>query len=246
MKDLNALYGNAFASGSSVKRGTLKQQVAEKLGYMICSGLIREGSALPSERDLVATFKVSRETVRGALEILAARKLIEIHHGARTKVTSVQGSLQQFLPSYGGLTNYDITTVSDARQVVEKELLRRAAIRIDKSSLARLKHLLANQAQLLDDPVGFQIADREFHDVIYKAGKNDLLASFANTVYDYALEYRYVAIRQQNAIEISYREHVAIVAALENHDPEAAERAICAHLDSIYRTTVQAMNKESD
>ncbi len=42
---------------------------------------------------------------------------------------------------------------------------------------------------------------------------------------------------EEGNIEKSYQEHIHIVDALKRGDPDAAERAMLAHLDSVYRTT---------
>lgn len=232
-------YNDPISGSNRIKRRTLKQQIAEKLSSMIYCGLVREGPFMPSERDLMATFKVSRETIRGSLDILAARKMVEINHGARTRIIGDEHSYRNYLSKYCGATSFDKANLPEARKMVEIELLRKAAIHIGKPALLRLNDLLANQAKLLGDPVGFQIADREFHHVIHKSGKNNLLSDYADKVYDFSLKHRNVAAQEKKSLETSYREHVDIVSALENRDPEAAERAICGHLDSFYSTTTQ-------
>lgn len=242
MKMINDPGSTLFQGSQKVKRKTLKNQLADKLAYMICSGLLLEGDSLPGERELASTFGVSRETVRGALQVLESREMIVVAHGARTRVTKDFGaSLNKPLSTYSDLEAYDVGTVSEARRVVEVAVLREAAIRIDKKSLERLQALLVAQSEMLDDPVAFQISDQEFHHIIYQSGGNQLLESFAVDTYAYALEFRHIAMKQENAVLRSYREHIAIVKALEIHDPEGSEKAICNHLDSIYRTTVDTM-----
>ena len=49
---------------------------------------VHAGGELVGERDLAAAIQVSRETVRGGVQILAARGIIEVSHGARTRVVS--------------------------------------------------------------------------------------------------------------------------------------------------------------
>ena len=70
----------------TVVRRSTREIVADKVISLIASGTLRVGDLLPGERDLAAAFQVSRETVRGGMQILAARGFIEISHGARTKI----------------------------------------------------------------------------------------------------------------------------------------------------------------
>lgn len=236
---------NLFSDKRGVHRNTLKTQIAEKLAYMISTDLISEGDFLPSERDLSTTFDVSRETVRGALQVLSEKGFIEVAHGSRTKVLKNPNNKvgQDLFPSIAELQSFDVVTVAEARQVVEASILRSAAINISNGDLDKLATMMDTQAKVLNDTVAFQISDREFHNVIYYSGRNELLAKIAADVYSYALEFRNVALKNELATERSLREHQAIYRALKNHDPDAAERAITAHVDSIFKSTVLMMEK---
>jgi DNA-binding FadR family transcriptional regulator len=243
MKDMFNPAISVFAESSSMRRRTLKDQLADKLIYMISAGLICEGDYLPSERELASTLDVSRETVRGAIQLLVVKGMVEVSQGARTRVCKppVQNNWKD---SFGlDLCDFDVSTVNETRRVVDVAILRSAAINISKKELERLSFLIGSQESMFDDPVAFHISDREFHSLIYKAGKNDLLAKIAADVYSYALDVRHVAMRQNNAIERSVREHMAIYRGLEQHDPDVAERAIVGHLDSIYKSTINALEK---
>lgn len=241
MKDVFNPTTSVFADNTNIRRQTLKHQLADKLAYMMSAGLIRGGDYLPSERELAKTLDVSRETVRGAIQLLASKGMVEVAHGARTKViTSNLGNWKE--SSDIDIKDFDITTVTETRQVVEVAILRSAAINITKKELDRMASLIEAQEKMFSDPVGFHISDREFHSLIYAAGRNDLLAKIASDVYAYALDARHTAMEQEGAIERSVREHLAIHRALEQHDADAAERSVVGHLDSIYKSTIQVLS----
>jgi DNA-binding LacI/PurR family transcriptional regulator len=66
----------------------ITEQVALFIEDSINKGNLEEGSILPSERRLCEIYKVSRITVRSALEILRERGLIEKHHGIGNIISS--------------------------------------------------------------------------------------------------------------------------------------------------------------
>ena len=73
-----------------IKRETLADQMASAITDLILSGSIEPGSALPTEPRLAEQYGVSRSVVRDATRLLAARGLVEIHHGKGVFVTASQ------------------------------------------------------------------------------------------------------------------------------------------------------------
>jgi DNA-binding FadR family transcriptional regulator len=228
--------------GTTIFKRTFKDQISDKLAYMICSGLLQIGDELPSERELASMLNVSRETVRGAIQALAARGMVEISHGARTRVIRHEGSARRdAVRALREINDYNIEAVYEARRVVELAVVHDVAGRISAPALKRLKALLDAQSKLFDDPVRFTISDREFHDTIYKQCTNPLLANFVSDLYAYALDYRRKVMRRPDAVKRSYEDHRAIVASLSARDPEAAVQTIAAHLDNLHKTTLVEM-----
>ncbi len=61
----------------SIVRRSLSEVVASKLAAAILDGVFASGSQLPTERDLVKQYGISRTTLREALKTLEENKLIE-------------------------------------------------------------------------------------------------------------------------------------------------------------------------
>jgi DNA-binding FadR family transcriptional regulator len=225
-----------------VKR-TVKDQIADKLAYMVLTGLLQPGDELPSERALAGTLEVSRETVRGAIADLHARGMLEVSQGARTRVIGPgKQTLASSVRALAKLKDKGIEEVAEARAQVEMQVVKLAAARIRKSDLVRLRTLLADQRLMTNDPVAFQISDREFHAIIYAACGNVLLRDFVCDMYDYALDYRRQALKRKGAIAQSVRDHERIVEALATGDPRLAEDALARHLENVHSTTVREMS----
>jgi DNA-binding FadR family transcriptional regulator len=124
---------------------------------------------------------------------------------------------------------------------VEVQVIWLAAKRITSQQLARLQALVDEQRSIVDDPVRFQISDQEFHQTLYRACGNDLLAGVVFDFYGYALEFRRLAMKRRNAIARSVSEHQGIVDALRTRDPHAAVAAMSQHLEQVHRTTRAVM-----
>lgn len=227
-----------------IAKRTVKDQISDKLAYMIHSGLLRVGDELPSERELALTLGVSRETVRSAIGVLQARRMIEVSQGARTRVLGPGPfPLHESVSTLGNLRNRSFGEVAEARAAVEIQVIRLAAERISNSELTRLDNLVHDQAAMLSDPVSFQISDRMFHITLYGACRNALLVDVVSDFYDYALEFRRLALQRPGAIAHSVAEHRDIVDALTTRIPEAAVAAAQKHLEQVRKTTLDEMGE---
>ena len=229
---------NVIEFEASVAKRSIKDAIAEKLAALIASGLLQVGDALPSERDLAAGLAVSRETVRGAVQVLAARGILGVSHGSRTRVVK-----SDFGPVTIGIGKarvadaYPIEAVHASRLLVERDIVAEAARRIDARTVALLAASLEAQAEAIDDPLRFLICDREFHFTIYAQGGNALLADFASDLYAHMMDDRRAAVSRQGAIALSIRDHAAILDGLRENDAEAAVRAFVIHTERINATT---------
>lgn len=228
---------------SGLTKWTFRDRLADRLAHMIQSGLLRVGDELPSERDLAATLDVSRETIRGAIQLLAGMGMLEISQGSRTRVLRVEG--------YVGSTRelrasgYDANIVHRARRVLELPIVRAAAECISQKDLDRLHALVEAQKQMVEDPVRFQISDTEFHGLIYRAGDNPLLAEYMRDIYSFALDYRRRAMIVPGAVLRSWNDHCEIVKALDARDADAAAEAMDRHICRVHSTTLLAMSNDA-
>ncbi|MER0238406.1 FadR/GntR family transcriptional regulator [Fulvimarina sp. MAC8] len=229
---------NAPELQQAIVRQSVRHAVAAKIGAMIASGILQVGDGLPSERDLAGALQVSRETIRGGIQILAAKGLLEVVHGAGTKVVSADVETEfTGLRQTQAINEYGIDHIHTSRLLVEREVVGIASQEIDAEAIGFLEQSLKAQVKAIADPMRFLIIDREFHLAIYRSCSNRVLGDFVSDLYGYMMSYRRLAMSKSGAIEKSYDDHRAIVEALKRHDREAVVSAFDIHLDRIYRTT---------
>ncbi len=230
---------------ATIVKRSIRDQVADKIAALIASGILQVGDLLPGERELAAALDVSRETVRGAIQGLAVRGVLEVSQGARTRVVRAEvGHVTIGLATARAVDAYDLDAVHAARLLVEREIAADVARRLAPPVLATLDSLIRAQHQAVEDPVRFLISDREFHLAIYHAAGNALLGDFASDLYTYMMGRRRLAVAEPGAIARSTADHAAIVAAFRARDPAAAVAAFAAHTERIYETTRSALTRE--
>ena len=240
---VEAAFAHVLAASStglarSLPRQTMRDVIAGKIAALIASRVLEVGDEIPSERSLAAALSVSRETVRGAIQSLAARGILDVTHGTRTRVAkSDVGGLGLSLPGRLDVSDYTLEDVHATRVLVERQVVAEATRRITDDVLATLDRSLAAQEACLDDPVQFLICDREFHAAIYRSCGNALLADLAVDLYTYLLDSRRRIVSRPGRIAESISDHRAILEALVAHDADAAVVAFARHEMRIYRST---------
>lgn len=224
--------------GQSLDRRTAREVIADKLMVLIATNMLRPDDEIPGERELANVLHVSRETVRGAIQILAARGILEVSQGSRSRVAHIDLSdMPVTIASRNAIDSYDLEAVHAARLHIELKVVGDAAERIDAETLGKLRRLLEAQRMGCGDATRFLICDREFHVTIYRACGNPLLGDLVTDLYTYMIDHRRSIMSREGAIEASYGDHVKIFEALERHDREVVVAAFREHLERIYTTT---------
>ena len=232
--------------GRDLERRTIRDVIADKIGALIASGLLSVGDELPGERELATALSVNRQTVRGAIQILAARGVLEVAQGARTRVASIDlTGLSIGITSRLNVDLYDVHAVHAARLLVEQQIVGDAAERISDDTLEVLRRSLDAQTSCMNDPVRFLICDREFHVTIYRECGNPLLADIVTDLYTYMMEHRRRAVAQPGAVNGSFADHQMILSALEKRDRVAAMAAFAAHEERIYVSTKKSLASQN-
>ena len=184
---------------------------------MIISGELPPHTRLV-ELQFAAEFGVSRTPVREALKRLMADKLVH--------ADPVRG-LVVHEPE-----PHEIQDVYLVREQLEGLATRLAAQRIRPEELQRLRHILDSMHEGLNNGQTEIVvnANMAFHDVIYRAAGNETLQRLVRDLSDFVRRFSTEAFSSGPRVNHVFDEHEAILKALEEHNPEAAEEASTRHL----------------
>ncbi len=150
------------------------EQIAHRLSTAIALGEFSLGDRLPSERELAALLRVSRESVRSALRRLADAGLIEVRRGrgggafvrAEWAETSEDAVRHALLDRWE-----DFETLFDYRRLVESLIARTAAARADDGDRAAIRGALA-AFDAAKSPAEARRLDTELHLAVVRATHN--------------------------------------------------------------------------
>jgi DNA-binding FadR family transcriptional regulator len=233
----------ALMHRTELKRPKLYEEVSRCLEERIVGGHYAAGDLLPSERELMERFHVSRSAVREALFHLRMMGLVEIRSGtparvvrpsSRTVLDTVSGAARQLLAAPGGMQDFQ-----NARQFFETGLARYAAEHATPADLAALDAALQENGAAIGDLARFRETDVSFHRVLALIPQNPIFTAIADALHDWLLEQRRICLEPGGEGEI-YRAHAAIFAGIAARDSDRAEAAMREHLQDIARRAARA------
>lgn len=211
--------GRAVNSGNRLT-GTQRAVTALREG-------IRVGRYVPGQRlvetDLAAEIGVGRNSLREAFASLASEGLlvIEPHRGA----------------SIRRRTRTEVAQLYDLSEVLEGLAARLAATNITRPGNAESLSAAVDREQAAASGSGNQRIDEaaRFHDAILAIADNPRLTELVANLHilTFSFQLRHSQLTGSEAIgETSLAEHLAVVEAIRNADPQQAEIAMRTHIRS--------------
>jgi DNA-binding FadR family transcriptional regulator len=220
-------------------------QVEDQLRAGILTGAFETGERLPSEARLAEDFSVSRTTVREALRALASAGLIHKvsgkgggsfvsmvdHHALGTTLHDSMAAILQ-------LGRMDYHEVSDVRRLIEAPAAGLAAEHRSEQHVERLREIIDLERNLSLDAPEISELDTKFHTTIAEASDNRLLSSFIAGLH--GLTHPALSDLTEDVAMATFKQHVAIVRAIEKNDSQGAFRAMTKHLDYVEEQATRA------
>jgi GntR family transcriptional regulator, transcriptional repressor for pyruvate dehydrogenase complex len=232
----------ALAAAPSAGSAGVAQHVVNRILDLVRTGMLRAGDRLPSERELIDIFGISRPSLREALRALSILGVVDSRHGGGAFVTDLDArTLLAPLDFFLSLSETNLADAFEARRTVEIAIVRRAATQATAEDVDELRGMLTAHAKLFADPVGFRILDSRFHARLSTTAGNVVLERLAHALYSMGLDIRRRATEDPALIRRSLEEHTAIVRAVAAGDPDAAALAMAAHLGHIEASTRAAI-----
>jgi len=211
---------------------SVPDNLAVQLEKLILSGKIPVGGRIPPERELAELWGLSRSSVRDALKQLSLQGLIERRPGRGTIVVEKVNQFGDTLMELLNDDQHELLQVMEVRTVIEPSVAARAAQRARPADLDELAHVLGEMSERVSTKRMAEL-DRSFHLSIARAAGNPLLASLLERVGEIVDRSPHELLQTRSEHLTTVSEHTAIFQALCARDPEAAEAAAIAHLESV-------------
>jgi DNA-binding FadR family transcriptional regulator len=227
-----------------VTRGTLAEQVTERLLEFIEKQNLRPGDLLPSETSLSSSFGVSRPVIREALKHLEGKGIIEIINGKGALIRPMDSDpLRLFFQRAMRMEYGTLLEMMEVRKGLEVQAAILAAQRRNEEDLASIREILQAMRENLQDQAAYTPLDVEFHLRIARASHNAMFVYLIDSIRDALHNTILTGLKSRGDdlnTETIQATHEALLKTLEEKDPDAAMQIMTQHFDEAITAMVNA------
>ena len=218
----------------AIERNSLSSQVVTGIKEYILNNNLKDNDKLPTEREFIEVFRVSRTVVREALRSLEAVGIIRVKPGEGIFVAGLQNdaviSVLSFQLQRDKKSRLEFL---DTRLILECGALELCINTLDEESINTMRDCtmkMRNPSFYGTDRVS---EDIRFHQSLFKATKNQIYYELANLIGDFFSKIRRRALSSHEDTVTSANEHDAIVDALIAKDLATARKILTDHIERI-------------
>ena len=211
----------------------LRELVCDQIREAIISGVFSPGERL-MEIQIADEMGVSRTPVREAMRMLEMEGFVVMTPRRGTYVSN--------------MSIKDINDVYEIRISLDTLAAGLAAERITDEELEELQRLLLKIGEAIESNSMANIveADIEFHDVLYKASRNERLRNIINNLREQITVIRGVSMRYPGRLKDTQEEHRRLVECIAARNVEKSQEAARIHLENAERTLMISMAERTE
>ncbi|MCP4114861.1 MAG: FadR family transcriptional regulator [Desulfobacteraceae bacterium] len=230
---------DAFTHVESKMKPYRYEAIVQQIQELISQGRLSVGDKLPPERTLAKRFKVSRNSVRQAVQALAEKNLVESRQGDGTYICGKDNA--HFVDSLAraiGAEKSRLKEILEFRQCLEPQIARLAASAISQAQLNRLKIIVCDQERKLLANQEDDRLDQEFHSLLARASGNTVMQEVFTALTNLLNESRSEFLQSNTRRKVSITGHLKIIDGLENRNPAMARQAMEEHIMDVEQTVL--------
>lgn len=225
-------------SFTPVKQGKRHQLISREIKKTIIDGTMRPGDRLPPERELSTTFGASRIVIREALKGLEASGLVVIKPGSGVFVTNGSSkTMSDSLYSLLRMQNTSISEMTEARLIIEPNIARIAAERATEADFQKLEANIREARRVSSGKTPSTAQNIDFHSMLAEMTHNTVIILTMKSLFEVLdtmfLDFSGNVTHRLRISRHSLNQHVKILKALRERDPEKVYRLMFDHIVEI-------------
>ena len=142
----------------------------------------------------------------------------------------------------------DITQVFEIRSALEELAAGLAAERITEEEIETLERMLVEIGDHMENKNMESVvaADVEFHEVLYRASRNERLADIVHNLREQTYRFRSFSMNQPGRLRKTWEEHRQLVEAIASHNATQARKLARIHMEHSEQTLLQGMEESKE
>jgi len=238
----NRIPGQIFFPGRSA---SLSSQIVADTRDALFAKKLKPGDFLGTENDLAARYGVSRIVARDALRTLQALGIVEIKMGKGGGARVARGNPRLFAEALAvqlDLTGVTPGEIMDAQRAIECLAAELAAENATDEDIARLRKLLVDAEDSIDNATLSTQLGAEFHMAVAEASHNRVLVVQLVSLQHVSWPRHNPTLTKQvmrRIIDV----HKELLALIEIRDPAGARKLMDDHVKMIRSRRVSEHNK---
>lgn len=227
--------------GGGLTRQSLSQAIVEEVLKWFADGRYAPGDLLPTERELMRHFGVSRNSVREAMQALVSMKVIDVGPGRGTRVvrTSPAGVLSADVVSALLHTN-TLDELYEFRLLIEPGIAAHAAENATAEDFEAMNSALVDYEAAMESNQPVAPHDIAFHRLVAGAAGNSIYLKVMDALSELLTSARKATDMIPTAVHSAAIDHRLILQALIARDGETASRIMGEHVQSAIRALEEA------
>lgn len=221
-----------------IKTKKIYEQIVDQIGILVAEGQLKPGDRLPSERELVERFEVSRASIREAISALEMMGLIEVRPGEGTYIRQV--NIDSVIAPLAWMLFIEKDTdleLYEVRKILEVQAAGIAAERAQEDEIRDMYEALEVMRRDLEIVRLGEEADHHFHFAIARATHNKILIRLMNTISETMKKTlkssRSKLYEDRNTPQRLYQEHCSLYEAIKNRNVLEAQQLMLNHLIGV-------------
>ena len=209
-------------------RQSLRDAAYEEIKHRVITCKFKPGECI-NEASVSALLGLGRTPVHQALDRLMIEGMVEV------------------IPRKGVIVKpiilHDVMQMIDVRLINETQCARLAAVRADDTHIEEIMAVMDRARQAIGerDIHTMMMMDREFHILLARASRNSELAEVVRKLNERSLRFWFISFTTADHHRSFQEQHEAIFNAIRDHDADAAESAMRAHIEAFRRSVARQL-----
>ena len=230
---LNKSGKNLFSPVKTIKKS---DGVYNQLFALISSGKLTPGDKIPSERELAAELRISRQSIREALNRAEVMGLIKVRQGEGSFIlSSVKGALMPPLTLIIEQEAARIFEFLEIRKLVEGWCAEKAALEATGEELQGMQEILEKMKKVAAKDKQWEELDLELHLSFVKATHNVIAVHIMEALkVNFGPFFKFTkSMPSSEKMDVLWQHHYEIFKAIKRRDPETAKQKVIEHINFI-------------